>query len=307
MSTHNNFLHELVGSMSQGAAGNPTVAMIEAAFAHHHLHWRYVNMEVTPENLGAAVRGAKAMGFRGFNCSLPHKVTVIPHLDGLGESAAVMGAVNCVVRRGDKFIGENTDGKGFLKSLAAVIDPKDKSVVLFGAGGAARAIAVELGFAGTKRITVVNRSSARGAELVELLREKLKLEAELVGWSGDYVVPAGTDIVINGTSIGLYAPEARLALDLNSLQPRMVVADVVFSPPRTRLLLAAEARGCRTLDGLGMLVNQGIVGVQYWTGIDPETTVMRKALEGALGLRSEGGTGFQPVLGRDKATKIPTE
>ncbi|MEI7652597.1 MAG: shikimate dehydrogenase, partial [Verrucomicrobiota bacterium] len=91
-----NFLHELVGSMSQGAAGNPTVAMVEAAFAHHGLHWRYVNMEVIPDDLGAAVRGAKAMGYRGFNCSLPHKVTVIPHLDGLGESAAVMGAVNCV-------------------------------------------------------------------------------------------------------------------------------------------------------------------------------------------------------------------
>ncbi|MSU25252.1 MAG: shikimate dehydrogenase, partial [Opitutus sp.] len=188
--------------MSQGAAGNPTVAMIEAAFAHHGLPWRYVNMEVTPENLGTAVRGAKAMGFRGFNCSLPHKVTVIPHLDGLGESAAVMGAVNCVVRRGEKFIGENTDGKGFLKSLETAIDPTGKSVVLFGAGGAARAIAVELGLAGTKRITVVNRSEPRGTELVALLRNTLKLDADLVVWRGDYAVPAGTDIVINGTSIG---------------------------------------------------------------------------------------------------------
>src|SRR5579864_1172539 len=161
MAKNQNFLHELVGSMSQGAAGNPTVAVMEAAFAHHGLHWRYVNMEVTPEDLGAAVRGARAMGFRGFNCSLPHKVTVIPHLDGLGESASVMGAVNCVVRRDEKLIGENTDGKGFLKSLASVIDPKGKSVVLFGAGGAARAIAVELGLAGVKKITIVNRSEAR--------------------------------------------------------------------------------------------------------------------------------------------------
>ena len=278
------FLHELVGSMSQGAAGNPTVAMIEAAFAHHGLHWRYINMEVTPEDLGAAVRGAKAMGFRGFNCSLPHKVTVIPHLDGLGESAAVMGAVNCVVRRGEKFIGENTDGKGFLKSLASLVDPKGKAVVLFGAGGAARAIAVELGLAGVKRITIVNRAEARGAELVALLRDKLKLDAELVVWRGDYSVPAGTDIVINGTSIGLYAPDARLALDLNSLKPGMVVADVVFNPVRTRLLEDAAARGCRALDGLGMLVNQGIVGVQYWTGIEPDAVVMRKALEAAMGV-----------------------
>jgi shikimate dehydrogenase len=279
-----NFLHELTGSMSQGAAGNPTVAMIEAAFAHHGLHWRYVNMEVTPEDLGAAVRGAKAMGFRGFNCSLPHKVTVIPHLDGLGESAAVMGAVNCVVRRGEKFIGENTDGKGFLKSLETEIDPRGKAVVLFGAGGAARAIAVELGLAGTKRIAIVNRSEARGAELVTLLRDRLKLDAEFVVWCGDYAVPAGTDIVINGTSIGLYAPEARLALDLDSLKPGMVVADVVFSPVRTRFLDDAAVRGCRALDGLGMLVNQGIVGVQYWTGITPDAGVMRRALESAMGL-----------------------
>jgi shikimate dehydrogenase len=187
------FLHELVGSMSTGAAGNPTVAMIEAAFARHGLHWRYVNMEVEPADLAAAVRGAKAMGFRGFNCSLPHKVTVIPHLDGLGESAAVMGAVNCVVRRGDQLIGENTDGKGFLKSLQSVIDPRGKSIVLFGAGGAARAIAVELGLAGAGRITVVNRSQPRGEELVGLLRDTLGLAADLVVWNGDYAVPAGTD------------------------------------------------------------------------------------------------------------------
>ena len=277
-------MHELVGSMSQGAAGNPTVAMIEAAFAHHGLHWRYVNMEVSPGNLAAAVQGAKALGFRGFNCSLPHKVTVIPHLDGLGESAALMGAVNCVVRRGDQLIGENTDGKGFLKSLETAIDPQGKSVVLFGAGGAARAIAVELALACVKRITVVNRSEPRGAELVKLLRDRLKLDAELVVLNGDYVLPVGTDVVINGTSIGLYAPEARLELDLSSLQPGMVVADVVFNPVRTRFLDDVSERGCRTIDGLGMLVNQGIVGLQYWTGINPDAAVMRAALEQAMGV-----------------------
>ncbi len=278
------FLHELVGSMSTGAAGNPTVAMIEAAFARHGLHWRYVNMEVEPADLAAAVRGAKAMGFRGFNCSLPHKVTVIPHLDGLGESAAVMGAVNCVVRRGDQLIGENTDGKGFLKSLQSVIDPRGKSIVLFGAGGAARAIAVELGLAGAGRITVVNRSQPRGEELVGLLRDTLGLAADLVVWNGDYAVPVGTDIVINATSIGLYDRQARLAIDLDSLAPGMVVADVIFNPVRTRLLDDAAARGCRTIDGLGMLVNQGIVGVGYWTGVEPDAAAMRTALEAAMGV-----------------------
>ena len=284
MSQSQHFLHELVGSMSQGADGNPTVVMVEAAFRHHGLHWRYINMEVSPADLGAAVKGARAMGFRGFNCSLPHKVSVIAHLDGLGQSASVMGAVNCVVLRDGRLIGENTDGKGFLKSLQSMIDPQGKSVVLFGAGGAARAIAVELGLAGVRHITIVNRSEQRGAELVNVLREQLQLEAQLVVWSGDYTVPEGTDVVINGTSIGLYDPEARVAIDLNSLRPGMIAADVVFNPVRTRFLTEAAARGCRPLDGLGMLVNQGIVGIQYWTGIDPQPEVMRQALESVMGV-----------------------
>ena len=284
MSQSQHFLHELVGSLSQGADGNPTVAMVEAAFRHHGLHWRYINMEVSPANLGTAVKGARAMGFRGFNCSLPHKVSVIAHLDGLGQSAAVMGAVNCVVLRDGRLIGENTDGKGFLKSLQSMIDPQGKSVVLFGAGGAARAIAVELGLAGVRHITIVNRSEQRGAELVNVLREQLQLEAQLVVWSGDYTVPEGTDVVINGTSIGLYDPEARVAIDLNSLRPGMIAADVVFNPVRTRFLTEATARGCRPLDGLGMLVNQGFVGIQYWTGIDPQPEVMRQALESVMGV-----------------------
>ncbi len=284
MSIPGSFRPELVGSMSEGAAGNPTVAMMEAAFAHHGLAWRYVNMEVTPADLGAAVRGARAMGFRGFNCSLPHKVAVIAHLDGLGESAAVMGAVNCVVRRGDQFIGENTDGKGFLKSLMELTDPRGKAVVLFGAGGAARALAVELGLAGVRRMVIVNRSAARGAELIALLREKLRLDCDLVAAGGEYAVPADTDLVINGTSIGLYDSDARPVVDLASLRPGMVAADVVFSPPRTRFLREAEARGCRTLDGLGMLVNQGVIGLKYWTGVDPDAGVMRRALTAAMGL-----------------------
>ena len=274
-----NFLHELAGSMSQGAAGNPTAAMIEAAFHHHGLHWRYVNTEVTPGALGDAVRGAKAMGFRGFNLSIPHKVAVIQFLDGLGESAEAMSSVNCVVRRGDRFIGENTDGKGFLKSLREVIDPGGRTVVIFGAGGAARAIAVELALAGAAKITIVNRSEVRGTALVLLLQEKLRHNAQLTVWRGAYAAPPGTEIVINATSIGLYDGEARLALDVNSLQPPMVVADVVFNPRRTALLRDAEERGCKLIDGLGMLVNQGVIGIQYWTGIEPDAAVMRRSLE----------------------------
>src|SRR5262245_41445648 len=162
----NSFCPELVGCLSEGAAGNPTVAMVEAAFKHHGLNWRYVNFEVSPANLADAVKGLRALGFRGFNLSMPHKVAVIPLLDGLGESAAVIGAVNCVVRRGDRLLGENTDGKGFLRSLTELTNPAGKTVVLFGAGGAARAVAVELALAGVGRFILVNRTPERGRQLL---------------------------------------------------------------------------------------------------------------------------------------------
>lgn len=278
------FLHELVGCMSQGAAGNPTGAMIEAAFAHHQLPWRYLNLEVAPANLETAVAGARAMGFRGFNLSMPHKVAVMPFLDAIGQSASLIGAVNCVVRRDAAYVGQNTDGKGFLTSLRSLIEPRGKNIVLFGAGGAARAIAVELALAGASRITVVNRDPGRGNALVATLRGKTSTAAEFVSWENDYTIPPDTAVVINGTSVGLYDPNAHLSLELDSLQPGMVVADVVFNPPQTRLLRDAAARGCRTLDGLGMLVNQGVVGVTYWTGVAPDADVMRSALAQALHL-----------------------
>jgi shikimate dehydrogenase len=281
--TGQNFLSTLVGSFSEGANGNPTVAMIEAAFRHHGLNWRYINCEVPPEKLGDAVKGARAMGWMGFNCSIPHKVTVIEHLDGLGESAAIMGAVNCAVNRDGRFIGENTDGKGFLKSLLEVVDPKDKSVVMFGAGGAARAIGVELALAGAKSITVVNRSAMRGEPLVRLLNEKTATPATLTVWPRGYVTPAGTDIVVNATSIGLGNGNEPLDIDVNALRPGMVVADVIVDPPDTRFLRDARTQGCTVIDGLGMLINQGVIGVKYWTGMDVDPAAMRKRLEEIFG------------------------
>ena len=220
------------------------------------------------------------MGWIGFNCSIPHKVAVIEHLDGLGDSAMAIGAVNCAVRHGEKFIGENTDGKGFLQSLREVVDPEGKQVVMFGAGGAARAIGVELALAGATRIIVVNRGESRGRTLVDLLNRKTKTKAELVVQGETYTIPAEADIVVNATSIGLYPDiDGRLNLDVESLRPSLIIADVIPNPPRTWLVRDAEARGCRVLDGLGMIVNQGIIGIKYWTGVDVEASVMRKELE----------------------------
>ncbi len=287
-----NFKQELVGCYGFPVAENPTQAMIEPAFRAMGLDWRYLTLEVKPEDLPAAIAAARAFGFQGFNCTIPHKVAVIEHLDGLGESARLMGAVNCVVRQDDgRLIGENTDGKGFVSSFRELGDPSGKSMVLFGAGGAARAIGVEMALAGVKKITVVNRGAERGRELEALLKGD-ELAAAIGGaidvtycdWDGEFVVPEGTDIVVNATSIGLFPDvDARVPVAVDSLRDYMVVADVIPNPPETHLVRDARARGCKVIDGLGMLVAQGVIGIEFWTGKSPDPAVMRAGLEEVFG------------------------
>ncbi|MGD9720679.1 MAG: shikimate dehydrogenase [Pirellulales bacterium] len=277
-------IQEIVAVFGQPVAGNPTQYMMEEAFADVGLDWRYLTLEVSPERLADAVRGMRAMGFRGCNLTIPHKVAVIEHLDRTSEAATLMGAVNCVNRVGDELVGENTDGKGFVQSLRELTDPAGKNVVLLGAGGAARAIAVEVGLAGAAKIIVVNRSAERGQELATLINNQVHVPAEYVAWEGDYRVPAETEVLINATSIGLGDAQARVPLTVDTLESDMVVADVIFNPPATRLIRDARERGCQTLDGLGMLVNQAVIAFRIWTGQDANAQVMRDALEEFLGI-----------------------
>jgi shikimate dehydrogenase len=139
---------------------------------------------------------------------------------------------------------------------------------------------VEAALAGATDITIVNRDRARGSELAALLAERTPARAEFLGWRGTFRVPEGTEIVVNATSVGLFPDvDASLDLDPASLLAPMVVADLIPNPPRTRLIRDAEARGCTTLDGLGMLVNQGAIAIRHWTGVDPDRGVMRGTLE----------------------------
>jgi shikimate dehydrogenase len=278
------FRHELTGSFSQGSDSNPTVAMVEASFRANNLHYRYVNCEVNPDQLEAAVQGARAMNWKGFNCSIPHKVEVIKYLDGLGESASLIGAVNCAVNRDGKLIGENTDGKGFLKSFLEITPATGKTIVLLGAGGAARAIAVELALAGAKKFYVVNRSRARGEELTALLNDKTSATAEFVEWNKTYSIPADAEVVINSTSMGMVNTEGKQDIDFDSIRPGMLAADVIVNPPQTYFLDEAGKRGAKTLQGLGMVVNQAVIGIKYWTGVDVDAKDLNDELLRVLGL-----------------------
>lgn len=269
----------LIGNFGQPVWENPTEFMMEAVFNHHGMKYRYISTEVSPENLNAAYEGVKAMGYKGFNCTLPHKQAIIPLLDGLGESAKIMGAVNCVVEKDGKYIGENTDGKGYLESILEVTDISDQTIIILGAGGAARAIAVELALKGASEIIIVNRTQESGQQLVDLLNEKTPTQATFHPLDGEYKIPGGSDIIINATNIGLYPDQTKVPIDMSTLNSEMIVSDVIPNPPRTQFLKDAEAEGCKTIDGLGMLVNQGRIAIKYWSGKDVDASVMRKTLE----------------------------
>lgn len=273
------FLSNLAACFGQPVAENPTQVMMEAAFQQLGLNWRYLTIEVAPDNLADAIRGMRAMGFHGANCTLPHKVAVIAHLDQLSPTARVIGAVNCIVRRDNRLLGENTDGKGFLQSVSEHGPVAGKRAVLFGAGGAARAIGVELLLAGLGSLTIVNRGIERGEGLLAHLQKTAADRVRFMPWQGEFAIPENTDLVINSTNIGLFPNiTQRVAVQASSLRPGMLVCDIIPNPPRTRFLAEAEEQGCRTLDGLGMLVNQGIIGIQLWTGQKPDPAVMRRAL-----------------------------
>jgi shikimate dehydrogenase len=280
------YLAELVGVFGYPVAENPTGIMQEAAFRACGLNWRYLTIEVRPEQLADAVRGLRAFNMRGINLTIPHKVAVIEHLDGLSPEAELMGAVNTVVREGQRLIGHNTDGKGFVRSVRedAGMDPAGKRVVFLGAGGAARAMAVEMALAGAAHITIVNRTPARGKTLVDLVQSRTSTPAALVPWQDPYAVPAEADILVNATSIGLFPlVDEKPAVAMESIHPDLLVCDVIPNPPHTAFLAAAEARGARTLDGLGMLVGQGAIAFKMWTGVEAPVDVMREALELVFG------------------------
>ena len=280
-----NFKAEMVACFGQPVAENPTGAMQEAAFAALGLNWRYLTVEVPPARLRDAISGMRAFGMQGANFTIPHKVAVMEHLDEIAADAALIGAVNTVRRNGDRLIGENTDGKGFLRGVRtdAGVDPRGKRVVVLGAGGAARAIVTELALAGASDLLVVNRSTRRGEEMTVDLAAKTNARIRFQPWVGTYAVPGDADMLVNATSIGLFPDvDAMPPVNLQPARPSLLVCDAVFNPPETRLLAAARARGLRTLDGLVMLVYQGVIGFELWTGQKAPEAAMMQALRTAL-------------------------
>lgn len=239
----------------------------------HGIDGAYVPLAVAPDDLGAAVRGLRAAGFRGLNVTLPHKVAVMALCDRLEPSAARAGAVNTLVFDMAGVVGSNTDGVGFLANLVTHgVDPAAGPALLLGAGGAARAIAAALLDAGAA-VTVANRTAGRAEDLAAALPG-----LRIVAWERREAALEGHALLVNTTQLGM-AGQPPLAMALHRAAPGLVVADIVYAPVETALLADAAARGLRVVGGVGMLLHQAVPGFAQWFGLVPSVDA---ALERAV-------------------------
>ena len=276
-----NYRAELTGVFGDPVDDNPTGVVEEAAFAAKNLNYRYLTIKVLPEDLGKAMDSVKIFGMKGINLTMPHKIKVLPYLDELSPAAEIIGAVNTVIQKEGKLFGENTDGKGFVTALKNSGETLDKkNVTILGAGGAARAIAVECALNRAAHINIINRSIEKGEELASLIQMKTDSSAKYLNWKSNMAIPSDTDILINATSIG-FSPNVtdKPDIDYTTITPEMCVCDVIFNPAETIFLKTAAENGAKTITGLGMLVQQAALNFTLWTGVEAPVDVMEDALK----------------------------
>lgn len=276
-----NYRAELTGVFGDPVDDNPTGVVEEAAFAAKNLNYRYLTIKVLPEDLGKAMDSVKIFGMKGINLTMPHKIKVLPYLDELSPAAEIIGAVNTVIQKEGKLFGENTDGKGFVTALKNSGETLDKkNVTILGAGGAARAIAVECALNGAAHINIINRSIEKGEELASLIQMKTDSSVKYLNWKNNMAIPSDTDILINATSIG-FSPNVtdKPDIDYTTITPEMCVCDVIFNPAETIFLKSAAENGAKTITGLGMLVQQAALNFTLWTGVEAPVDVMEDALK----------------------------
>jgi shikimate dehydrogenase len=269
----------LVGIFGYPVTHSRSPAMHNAAFRALKLNYYYLPFAVTPAGLADAVRAIRALGLAGVNLTIPHKERVLPYLDELSAEARRIGAVNTVVNHRGRLIGHNTDGRGFLLALQAVwkMSLRGRGVCLLGAGGAARAVAMALVDAGVERLFIANRHLNRAQRLARAIRGR-GTRVRAIPLSDDALqrAAADCDCLVNATAVGLRPGDPRLA-SRTVVKRFSSVCDLIYQPSVTPLLRDARAAGCRTMNGLSMLVYQGALSFELWTGRKAPIDVMRRA------------------------------
>ena len=276
---------KIVGIIGDPIKHSRSPQIHNAAIAALGLDYVYVPFHVQPDNLSAAIEGFKAANVVGINVTIPHKQNVIPYLDEISREAALIGAVNTLIFRDRTISGENTDAPGFLQAMQEEgFDlPHGGSAVIIGAGGSARAIVVALALAGVQTICIANRTVSRAVALATDLSEKTDASIYGIGLDDPQLPNAvGTSQLIVNTASTSMDVSHPLLIDPEWLEPQSIVYDIVYTPPETRLLQAAAEKDCHTIGGLGMLVHQGAIAFERWTGVNPPVETMRQALQGAF-------------------------
>ena len=268
-----------------GVIGDPiehtmSPVMHNAAFQKMGIDYVYLPFRVKKEELGRTIEGMRALNMRGLNVTIPHKVAVIPFLDELDPLADKIGAVNTIVNDGGVLKGYNTDATGFLQPLLEEgIEPEGKSVAILGAGGAAKAVSFILAERGA-RIVILNRRLEMdwAEELAARISQAFSREVTALELNGENLtgVLKKTDILVNATSVGMSPDTGRTPVDTDLLRPNLVVYDIVYNPIKTRLRKEAEAVGATVISGLDMLVWQGALAFEKWTGQKAPVALMKK-------------------------------
>lgn len=273
----------LVGIFGDPVSHSLSPLMHNAAYTAMGLDLCYVPLRVTPIDLTAAVAGIRSMHFLGVNVTVPHKVSIVPLLDHVDPNAARVGAVNTIVNENGALVGYNTDGAGFIQALeeAVRIDYQGLQVLVFGAGGAARAISLALAEKGVSVLNIINRDKGRAEGLRATLLEAFPdMSIEIRGLNEEYSALVETSkLVINATSVGMEGRLKGTSFTVDRLSKDHIVCDVVYTTGETPLLIAASENGATTLGGLGMLLHQGAEAIRLWSGQEPPLHVMRRAIE----------------------------
>jgi shikimate dehydrogenase len=252
-------------------------AIHNAAFRAAGLDWTYVAFAVSPEDLERGMSGLRALGVAGVNVTMPHKQTVMAFLDEVSHEAELAGAVNTIVASGGRLIGANTDGAGFVRFLErdAAFAPARKQVLLLGAGGAARGLAVSLTAAGAS-VSITSRRDDVAGEVAG------DVGAEAVAWDDRTPAAAKADLIVNATPVGSDG-EPGSPIDDPAIHEGQLVVDLVYAPPLTPLIAAARERGAMAHNGLGMLLHQAALAFELWTGVPAPLEAMSVAAIGAIG------------------------
>ena len=276
---------KIVGIIGDPIKHSRSPQIHNAAIAALGLDYVYVPFHVEPDNLGAAIEGFKATNVVGINVTIPHKQNVMPYLDEISREATLIGAVNTLIFKDGAISGENTDAPGFLQAMQeeGLDVPQGGSAVIIGAGGSARAVVVALALAGVQTICIANRTVSRAVALATDLSKKTGVSIYGIGLDDPKLSNAvGTSqLVVNTASTSMDVSHP-LLIDPEWLEPQSIVYDIVYTPPETRLLQAAAEKECHTIGGLGMLVHQGAIAFERWTGVNPPVEAMRQALQGAF-------------------------